>query len=174
MEALSRFANSVWYWIAVVATGLFLEAVALFYQHVLNEPPCVLCIQARVWTLAGILVAIAGIFLSKLKYGALAAQALLLVCLAGLLNRSWISVLVERNMYEGQCGMDPGFPSWLPLDQWFPNLFEVWTMCGYTPNFLFGLTMGEGLVAGSAALIAITLFASFLQIKNLNKQQGMA
>jgi disulfide bond formation protein DsbB len=78
--------------------------------------------------------------------------------------RSNTAVLVERGLYDGQCGMDPGFPAWFALDEWLPQVFEVWTMCGYTPNFLFGLTMGEGLLYGAVALLLVALAALALML----------
>jgi disulfide bond formation protein DsbB len=166
MNKLKAFVQSPFYWIAVIAVGFGLEGVALFYQHVLNEPPCVLCIQARVWTFTGIIVAAFGLSIRRFFYLRMMAHLALIGALIGLLNRSWIAVLVERGQYEGQCGMDPGFPSWLPLDAWFPNVFEVWTMCGYTPNFILGLTMGEGLVYGGAALVAVAVGALVIDFIN--------
>lgn len=159
LKKLSIFSQSRWYWLAVFFAGLAIEGIALFYQYVLDEPPCVLCIQARVWVLTGMLVALIALATRRWFAVQAAMHVGLLVSLALLLERSWTAVLVERGLYDGQCGMDPGFPSWLALDEWFPAVFEVWTMCGYTPNFLFGLSMGEGLVYGSILLIAIALFA---------------
>ncbi|MDX1342413.1 MAG: disulfide bond formation protein B [Reinekea sp.] len=164
MQKLTWFVLSRWYWLAVTFVGVSLEAVALFYQHVLGEPPCVLCIQARVWVLLGIVMGIVGLIGNRVKAVRLTAQVGLIVALIGLLNRSWISVLVERGLYDGQCGMDPGFPAWFSLDTWFPQVFEVWTMCGYTPNFLFGFTMGEGLVFAAISLLVIALGSLALMV----------
>jgi disulfide bond formation protein DsbB len=168
MKTLKSFVQSPYYWLAVIAVGFGLEGVALFYQHDLNEPPCVLCIQARVWTLIGIIAAGVGLALRRFFYVRMLAHLALIVSLVGLINRSWISVLVERNQYESLCGIDPGFPSWLPLDQWFPNIFEVWTMCGYTPDFVLGLTMGEALSYGSGTLIIIAVAAAAIDLFNKN------
>ncbi len=169
LSLLTKFVHSRAYWIAVIVVGVSIEAVALFYQHVLGEPPCVLCIQARFWTVLGIVFSLFGLALNKIAAVRLIAQLGLMASLSMVLNRSWISVLVERGQYEGQCGMDPGFPAWFALDKWLPNMFEVWTMCGYTPNFIFGLTMGEGLVYGTIALLAICLLAFGLMVSSLIK-----
>ncbi len=164
IQSLTKFVQSRWYWLAVIIAGFSLEAVALFYQHVLGEPPCVLCIHSRICVLAGILFGIVGLFGAKVTAVRFTAQIGLLTSLLMLLSKSWTTVLVERGLYDGNCGMDPGFPTWFPLDSWFPNLFQVWTMCGFTPNFLFGLTMGEGLLYGTIALIVIALLALVLMV----------
>ena len=165
LNVLTTFTLSRWYWLAVTAVGLSLEGVGLFYKHVIGEPPCVLCIQARVWVLLGIVMGILGAVLYRVRAVQLAAQAGLIVALFGLLNRSWIAVLVERGEYESLCGMDPGFPAWFSLDTWFPQMFEVWTMCGYTPNFLFGTTMGEGLVFASICLLVVAFAALAIMVR---------
>lgn len=166
MEKLVKFIQSPLYWLAVIFVGFGLEGVALFYQHVLNEPPCAMCIHARVWVIVGILSAFFGLAARRFLWLRMAGHAGIIVGLVGLLERSWLSVMVERGLVESECGMDPGFPSWLPLDVWIPNMFEVWTFCGYTPNFLFGTTMGEALVAGSVLLIAIAAFAAVIDFKH--------
>lgn len=165
LKKFDRWMATPWYWLAIVVIGLALEAIALFYQHVLNEPPCVLCIHARLWVLGGILAASLGLVLHRYWQARIVAQAGIIISLAGLWERSWTALRVERGTYEGVCGMDPGFPGWLPLDAWFPNLFEVWTMCGYSPYFLFGLTMVEALTYGSAVLLAVAVAGGIIQLR---------
>ncbi|EAR10851.1 disulfide bond formation protein B [Reinekea blandensis] len=172
MAQLDRFFHSLWYWLAIVCTGLALEGVALFYQYVLGEPPCVLCIQARFWVLVGMVLALVGLFLRKNRLAAVILQVGIVGALIMLINRSWISVLVERGQYDGQCGMDAGFPDWFALDVWVPQIFEVWTMCGYTPRFVFGLTMGEGLVYGSVILLLVALIGLFFQVRPWFNRRG--
>ena len=58
LDALARIGKSGFYWLALALTGLASEAVALFYQHALDEMPCVLCIQVRLWVMALIIVAL--------------------------------------------------------------------------------------------------------------------
>lgn len=166
IQWLQSFFASRWYWFAVFAVGALLEAVALFYQYVLGEPPCVLCIQVRFWVMVGMLCAVPAMLAPRRLAVQLVACLGLLISLLMMLNRSYIAVLVERSQYDGQCGMDPGFPGWLPLDVWLPALFEVWTMCGYTPQFLLGLTMGEALVISALLLLAVALLASFFMIRD--------
>lgn len=149
IDRLAGFMASRWYWLGLLILAVLLEAVALFYQHVLHEPPCVLCIHARLWVLGILLAGGLGLALRQYLWGRAAAQSVLLISLLGLLERSWVGVQIERGSYDGACGMDPGFPAWLPLDDWFPNVLQVWTMCGYSPLMPFGLTMVETLTYGS-------------------------
>lgn len=172
LKRLNDWLMTPWYWLAVIVVGVVLIAVALFYQHVLDEPPCVLCIHARIWTLAGVLAALVGIVVRRLWLGRVLAQVAVVISVAGLLERSYRTLQVERGTYEGLCGFDAGFPGWLPLDQWFPNLFEVWTMCGYSPPFLFGMTMVEGLTYGTVVLLAVAIAALVVMVINRPNRHG--
>ncbi|WP_157954414.1 disulfide bond formation protein B [Saccharospirillum mangrovi] len=156
IDRVVRFIGSRWYWLALVVGALALEGIALFYQHVLNEPPCLLCIHARLWVLGILLAGGLGMALRRHWWGLVAAQSVLIVSLLGLLERSWVGVQIERGLYEGACGMDPGFPAWFALDDWFPNVFQVWTMCGYSPIMPFGLTMVETLTYGSVLALLVS------------------
>ena len=164
LRLLSSFVHSRGYWFAVLAVGVGIEAVALYYQHVLGEPPCALCIQSRAFVLLGVLFGLLGVVGARLSLLRYAAQLGLIVSLGFLWRVSREAVLVERGLMESTCGMDPGFPSWLPLDQWLPQVFEVWTMCGYTPDFIFGMTMGEGLLYGTVTLFFIAVAALLVQL----------
>lgn len=164
LRLLSSFVHSRGYWLAVVAVGIGMEAVALYYQYILNEPPCALCIQSRAFTLLGVLFGLVGLLMVRFSLFSYIAQIGLVASLALLWRVSLEAVLVERGVMESTCGMDPGFPSWLPLDQWLPQVFEVWTMCGYTPEFIFGMTMGEGLLYGTMTLFFIAVAALLVQL----------
>lgn len=153
LKALARVGGSPGYWLAMVVLGLSMEAVALFYQYVLEYYPCVLCIHTRIWVMGLVLVAAAGFMLRGLRPLRILAQLLLTVIFAGLLERSWKLFGTERGLIEGSCSMDSGLPSWFALDSWFPALFKVWEPCGYTPELLFAVTMAEALLVGSIILL---------------------
>lgn len=153
---LQKIAHSRWYWLALVALGLSFIAVALFYQYVLEELPCVLCIQVRIWVLCLTLVAFNAYVLNN-KWSSLIAHILTVFIAAALLERSYQLLGTERGFVFGDCGFDLGLPSWFALDSWFPALFRVEASCGYTPELIFGITMAEALAVMSATLLLISL-----------------
>ncbi|MFQ5644891.1 MAG: disulfide bond formation protein B [Thiogranum sp.] len=155
LNRLASIGGSIWYWLAMLVTGLALDAVALFYQYALDYYPCVLCIHVRIWVLGFVLVALLALFIRGFCYLRTLAHALTVALSIGLLERAWMLLGIERGTVEGSCNFDSGLPAWFALDQWFPLLFKVWEACGYTPELLFGVTMAEGLVVlGVAALLA--------------------
>ena len=154
---LAIISKNAWYWLALVLIGLSFEGVALFYQHVLDEMPCVLCIHVRLLVLAIILIALAALFLSHFKWPNVLAHLLTVLVAVGLLERSYQLLGTERGFTFGDCGLDLGLPNWLALESWFPAVFQVQTSCGYTPELLFGITMAEALIVISAVFVFISL-----------------
>jgi disulfide bond formation protein DsbB len=141
------------YWAALVLIGIALETAALYYQYALDEWPCVLCIHIRIWVLAFVLLGMVALFCTRSKLATCVAHGLNTIIMAGLLERSWRVLAVERGWIFGDCEMDLGMPAWFALDKWIPSLFEVQTSCGYTPLLFFGVTMAEVLLVVSAALL---------------------
>ena len=156
LSKLETIGSSVWYWLALVVLGLFMETVALTYQHVLEYLPCVLCIHVRIWVLGFILLALLALFVRRSRPLLIIVHVFNTLIMVGLLERSWMLFGTERGIVDGSCGMDSGFPDWFALDVWFPGLFKVWEPCGYTPELLLGITMAEALLVFSAAMVLLS------------------
>ena len=56
MNTLNAIGKSVWYWLAILGLGAFMEAAALYFQYGLGYGPCVLCIHIRIYVMAIMLV----------------------------------------------------------------------------------------------------------------------
>ena len=169
LDRLANIGKSSLYWLALALIGLSSEAVALFYQYVLEEMPCVLCIQARLWVMALIMVALLVLLLRRLRFMPVAGHLLTVVIAAGLLERSYQLLGTERGFVFGECGFDLGLPDWFTPDTWFPAMFEVQTSCGYTPELLFGITMAEGLIVTSAVFVLVSLAMTVAAIARLRQ-----
>ncbi len=166
---LDRIGRSAGYWLMLCMTGLAFEGVALYYQHVLGEMPCVLCIHVRLWVLILILVSLAALWMRRHLLTRLLAHLLTLMIALGLLERAYQLLGTERGFTFSDCGFDLGMPSWFAIDVWFPQLFKVQTSCGYTPELLFGITMAEALMVSSALLLVLAVvmaIATLLNMKN--------
>ena len=167
LNKLTCFSRSQWYWLLLLLAGISMEAVALFYQYQLQYDPCVLCIHVRIWVAALIIIACLGLTGVKIGCGKLRALAHIgtIAVAVGMFERSWKTLGVERGWIIESCSMDSGLPDWFALDQWFPALFKPWEPCGYTPELLFKITMAEGLVAFSGALIIASVVFALLQLR---------
>jgi len=145
------------YWLAMIAGALALEGVALYYQYALNQYPCVLCIQVRIWVAGFVVVGVLGLLLKRARVGLIVASLLSLGAAIGMAERSWQTLATERGWsQELACNMDAGLPAWFALEEWLPAVFKVQAACGYTPVLAFGITMAEALVALSALAILVT------------------
>jgi len=156
------------YWLLLLMVGIALEGGALYYQYVLDEWPCVLCIHVRILVMAFILLAALALFctsslpMMRLLHG---VNSLIMLWLV---ERSWQVLAVERGWIFGDCSLDLGMPAWFALDKWLPAIFEVQTSCGYSPLILFDITMAEALLVISILLLIIsaTLFVTSWQDYN--------
>jgi len=160
INKLFNIGNNIWYWLALIVLGIASEATALFYQYSLDYRPCVLCIQTRLWFAVLILIAITGSIFWQSKRLPLFLHALITLVAAGLLERSYQLLSIERGWAFGSCDFDLGLPQWLAVEEWFPEIFKVWESCGYTPELLFGVTMAEALIVLSSILLLLSLAAT--------------
>ena len=156
MALLRESVDNRLYWGGLVALGLALQAAALYYQYVLDEWPCVICIQIRIWIFGFVIVGIVALFCVHSRTAMRVLHGITLVMMIGFLERSYQVLAVERGWVFGDCDMNLGMPAWFALDKWFPAVFEVQTSCGYTPLILFQISMAEILIVIAALLTLLS------------------
>ena len=159
---LTLVARSKIWWYFLIVLGATMIGAALYYQHVLNEWPCVLCIQFRILFLFLVVTAVLALILFRFRKIRMLMHFVVAVISAVMINRSWILLATERGWLEGECSVDLGMPAWFAIDKWLPDIFSAWTSCGYTPVIVFGITMAEILILISALLLmsGAALFAA--------------
>ena len=166
MQYLKQFSQSKLYWALLLVLGLAMESVALYYQYVLDEWPCVLCIHVRIWVSGFIVLSILALIIKHSSWLTRIFHISNTVLMIGFVERSWQTLAVERGWTFGDCNLDAGLPPWFALDKWFPALFEVKTSCGYTPFIIFEISMAEILMLVSSGLLLASLIlmgVSFLK-----------
>jgi disulfide bond formation protein DsbB len=151
-----------WYWGCLALLGVAMEAVALYYQYVLGDEPCQVCIHIRIWVAAFTLLAVLMLILPKHRLLNLLAHSAMLGCMIGFFERSKYLYDVEMGRGDGSCEFFLGFPEWFALDKWLPFIFEVRNLCGFTPDMVWGLSMSESLLSMSVGLIVISALALIL------------
>ena len=134
--------------------GVALLAVALYYQYVLGDEPCQVCIHARLWVAAFTLIALFMAAAPQKIALRIAANAGVLVASVGLTERARYLYRLENGIGDGSCQFQLGMPDWFAVDRWMPWLFEVRNLCSFTPEMLFGLSMAESLM-GIGALLSL-------------------
>lgn len=169
LDKMASLGKSGLYWLALVLLGLSFETIALFYQYVLEEMPCALCIQVRLWMAALIIVSLLVMTLCRVRFVPLLGHVLTVVIAAGLLDRAYQLLGTERGFAVGDCGFDLGLPAWFSPDKWFPAIFQVETSCGYTPELLFGISMAEALIVFSPLFLLFTVGMTIAAIARLRQ-----
>ena len=133
-------------WAALIVICVGLVAGALYFQEAMRLYPCELCIYTRVWLVAIALAALPGLVLRKTVWPLRAVIVIELGLAFGLGTDVWELLALEFGWAgAGACSIFANFPSWAPLDEWLPMLFQVQGPCAATPEVVFGLSMADGL-----------------------------
>ena len=168
IQWLKSLANSPWYWVFYIITGVSLLITALYFQHSLEELPCVVCIQIRLLISLLVIVSVIGLLgLNNRVLNSLAHLSVIAIAVS-FVERCYLLLGTEKGFVFADCGFSLGLPSWFAIEDWLPWLFRIETSCGYTPEILFGITMAEALMLLSVALLLLStaVFSSiFISLK---------
>ncbi|QGM81227.1 disulfide bond formation protein DsbB [Otariodibacter oris] len=156
-------------WALLFASSLILELTALYFQHGMGLDPCVMCIYERVALLGVLISSLIAIIAPKfatLRWIALAIG--LFSATKGLL------LAIQHTDYQlnpapwNQCSPFVEFPETLPLDKWFPAIFEPNGDCSAINWQLFGLSMPQWLIVVFSIYLIILILVTISQFKKIN------
>lgn len=163
-------------WLLLMLSALSLELCALFFQHVMDLLPCVMCIYERV-AMLGILIA-GALGLSAPKNLYIRTTALV----TWGLSTSWgLKLALEHVSYQFPdpnqlfgtvCDIFVRFPTWAPLNKWVPWMFEASGDCGKIDWQFLTLSMPQWLVIIFSAMLVVFLTvvaAQFISPKIIKK-----
>ena len=172
MKFLSDLSVNTRAWQLLAFTALCLELSALYFQYVMGLAPCIMCVYQR--------TAIWGIFFAGVV-GSLGNKNVIIRLLAFSLwgvGAIWgLLIAIEHVEIQSAtmsflytCEFIPNFPSWAPLHEWLPSLFEATGDCGDINWHFFDYTMPQMMVVVysvfSCALVII-LVARLISNKKL-------
>jgi len=148
MKFLSNLAINSKPWLLLALSALGLELCALFFQYVMNLAPCIMCVYQRVAIFA---IALAGL-IGFAGYNYLITRVFAF-SLWGT-GAIWGSIIalehVEIQENAGSlffsCDFFPNFPTWAPLHEWIPFLFEATGDCGDINWQFLGYSMPQWMV----------------------------
>lgn len=132
MKVLSNLSTNPKSWLLLAISALGLELCALFFQYAMNLAPCIMCVYQRVAIFAIMLAGIVGFLGCKfilariVAYGLWATGAIwgLLIAL------EHVEMQANSGSLFFSCDFIPNFPTWAPLHEWIPALFEATGDCG--------------------------------------------
>lgn len=169
LSLIKTFSKQRIAWLLLLGFVVFFEAAALFFQHVMMLPPCVMCIYER--------IAMFGIGGAAI-FGAIAPQNTIVrwLGLAGWGYSAYrgLSLSVEHVGYQfnpspfATCDLFVTFPDWAPLNEWAPWLFEAYGECSKVVWQFLSLSMPQWLVvifAGNLIALGVIVLAQFAKSK---------
>ncbi len=167
LSSLHTFSKKRLSWLLLLGFILFFEACALFFQHVLVLAPCVMCIYER--------VAMLGIGGAAI-IGLIAPQNLLFRWLGfagwGYSAYNGVTLALQHVEYQfhpspfATCDVFVQFPTWAPLNKWFPWMFEAYGDCSKIVWQFLTLSMPQWLVivfATNLVVLAIIVISQFVK-----------
>lgn len=166
---VKQFSQQRHAWLLLFICIIIFEACALFFQHVLILAPCVMCVYERVAMMGVAGAALIGFINPKsllLRYAGLATWAY--TAFRGFeLAREHVGYQFNPSPFA-TCDIFPQFPSWAPLNQWAPWMFEPTGDCSKIVWQFLSLSMPEWLViifAGNLIAVAIIIISQFARQK---------
>lgn len=159
-------------WVLLAISAIALLSTALYFQYQLNIQPCIKCIYIRAAFSGILLAALLGMlspgnaFVRVLAlFGALSAAVFGLVQANDLLH---IEQVIATGGFSS-CSFFAEFPSWMPLDQWLPSVFEPRGSCGEDSWRFLNHSMAFWTAVtlyGYIAVCGLLLLSQFVRISN--------
>ncbi|WP_017025214.1 disulfide bond formation protein DsbB [Vibrio rumoiensis] len=159
LSSIHSFSQKRVSWLLLLLVVAFFEFSALYFQHVLMLAPCVMCVYERVAMMGMGVAATIGLIQPSNK----------MIRWLGLAGWGYtafrgLQLALEHVGYQfnpspfATCDIFPQFPSWAPLNQWVPWMFEPTGDCSKIVWQFLSLSMPQWLVIiFSANLIALTI-----------------
>ncbi|MCR9581970.1 disulfide bond formation protein DsbB [Vibrio antiquarius] len=172
LNSLNQFSKGRLSWLLLLLFVVFFEACALYFQHVMMLAPCVMCIYERVAMMGVGVAAIVGLmapnnpifrWLGLIGWGLSSYKGLLLA-------QQHVDYQFNPSPFA-TCDLFVTFPSWAPLNQWAPWMFEAYGDCSKIVWQFLDLSMPQWLVvifAGNLIALALIVIAQFFPARRTN------
>ncbi|HHF3131966.1 TPA: disulfide bond formation protein DsbB [Vibrio diabolicus] len=172
LNSLNQFSKGRLSWLLLLLFVVFFEACALYFQHVMMLAPCVMCIYERVAMMGVGVAAIVGLMAPN-------SSVFRWLGLIGWGLSSYKGLLLAQQHVDYQfnpspfatCDLFVTFPSWAPLNQWVPWMFEAYGDCSKIVWQFLDLSMPQWLVvifAGNLIALALIVIAQFFPARRTN------
>ncbi|WP_331828698.1 disulfide bond formation protein DsbB [Candidatus Blochmannia sp. SNP] len=156
------------YWGFLVFTIINLELVALYLQHIVLIKPCVLCIYQRC-SLCGIgiagLIAITAPSFAPLRLFAISIWTYS-ACKGLLFAKKYIDIQLHPSPFF-TCDLFVEFPNWLPINKWWPAIFDANGNCAEYKWYFLSLEISQWMLIIFSSYLLIALLICISQIIDL-------
>jgi len=170
VDFLSQLSTNTRAWVLLTLSALGLEISALYFQYAMGLAPCIMCIYQRTALWAICIGGLIGCLGNKLVLARLVAYSLWAVgAIWGLLIAiEHVEIQTAEFSFMYTCEIFPNFPTWAPLHEWLPALFEANGDCGDINWQFMGQSMPQMMIVVFglySALLFVTLIARLIKTK---------
>ncbi|GAA0816141.1 disulfide bond formation protein DsbB [Colwellia asteriadis] len=145
MNYLSKITTTRTPWLLLALSALGLELTALFFQYSMDLAPCIMCVYQRLAILAIVIAGIIGAaghnnIIARVTAFSLWGTGAIW---GGLIALEHIEMQSNSGSLFFSCEFIPNFPTWAPLHEWLPFLFEATGDCGEISWQFLGFSMPQ-------------------------------
>ena len=157
-------------WVLLALTGFGLELCALFFQYVMELSPCVLCVYERLAMMGIMCAGLLGAIAPRNLLIRTSGFALWFISAGYSLSLAIEHVNIQLNPSPfSTCDFFPNFPSWAPLHEWAPWLFNPTGFCDDISWQFLTYTMPQWLIVISVMYLIAAVIVLGCHITSLVK-----
>jgi disulfide bond formation protein DsbB len=141
LYSLQQWSHTRASWQTLLLSAAILLGMALYFQHIMGLKPCIMCIYQRTAVVVIFVAALIPLFKNTFFMRLIGFAIWGTASVKGyFIATEHKEILFGENSFLVPCAIEPNFPSFMPLHQWFPDLFGAPGDC-YENSWQF-LSMG--------------------------------
>ncbi len=168
---LNQYSRGRFAWFLLFLSTAIFELTALYFQHGLGLAPCTLCIYQRCAIYGIMFGSIVGLIKPKKLIFRLAG---ILIWLFSAFKGFELATFHAHLQFEPDlsdtCAINVQFPSWLPLNEWLPSMFNAYGSCSEKIWSFLTIEMSQWMIIIFACYLFVSLIILFCQLFSANKK----
>lgn len=170
LSLLNQYSRARFAWFLLFLSTLIFELTALYFQHSLGLAPCTLCIYQRCAIFGIMLASIIGLIApSNFIFRIMGIAVWLISAFKGFNLATFHAHLQFEPNFSDTCAINVQFPSWLPLNEWIPGLFNAYGSCADKIWSFLTIEMSQWMIIIFACYFIVGLFVFIAQFFAVNK-----
>ncbi|WP_392551755.1 disulfide bond formation protein DsbB [Orbus wheelerorum] len=171
LKLLSQYSKNRTAWFLLLLSAIVFESIALFFQHYQGLPPCTLCIYQRVAILGIAFASLIALFSPKNIIARVVGIFIWLYSAYCGFNLAFQQARLQfAPSFTDSCSINVQFPNWLPLNHWFPNVFNAYGSCADKLWSFLTIEMSQWMVIIFSCYMVLGILVLFANLCYPNKQ----
>jgi protein dithiol:quinone oxidoreductase len=158
---LANLGRQSFAWMLLFLSAFVLESAALYFQYEMGLRPCIMCIYQRTAVFGILFSALVPLINNNILTRLIGYIGVGISAIWGLLIAIEHVEIQNANSLFATCEIVPNFPSWAPLHEWIPSVFEATGDCGDINWSFMGFSMPQWMIVifaiYSGILVAVLL-----------------